>query len=219
MAGVDRKPTGNVDIAVRERLLQASVDSFARFGFEGSSLRAIAQQAGVAFQLITYYFGSKEDLWLATVEHLYGEQDKAGPAAFNPGGDFEAQLRDWVHHALEQSIRQPQLVRILCQEYLAGSSRYELYLKPRTRSSYPLYSNLFDEAHRRGLGLQFSSQEMLLIMHSLQVMASLAPEEIAPIVGGRLDSKRSIDLLVDFIVNVLLHGRGTQGASADGKRS
>jgi AcrR family transcriptional regulator len=105
MAGADRKPSGNVDVAVRERLLQTAVDSFARFGFEGSSLRAIAQEAGVAFQLITYYFGSKEDLWLATVDHLYGEREKLGPTAFDPSGDFEVQLRDWIRHALEQSIR------------------------------------------------------------------------------------------------------------------
>lgn len=219
MPGSDRKPSGNVDVAVRERLLQAAVDAFARFGFAGSSLRDIAQQAGVAFQLITYYFGSKDDLWLAAVDHLYGESEKVGPAAFDPEGDFEAQLRDWVRNAIEGSIRQPQLVQILCQEYLAGSPRYELYLKPKSRATAPHFSQLFDEAHRRNLGLHFSTQEMLLILHSLQVMASLAPEAIAPVAGGRLDSPGSIDLLVDFIVNVLLRGRGAQGATPGGKAS
>ena len=44
--------------------------SFAEYGYEGASLRAIADNAGVSFQLIAYYFGSKEELWVATVDYL-----------------------------------------------------------------------------------------------------------------------------------------------------
>ena len=55
----------------QSRLFHAATDSFAEFGYEGASLRTIADDAGVSFQLITYYFGTKEELWVATVDYLF----------------------------------------------------------------------------------------------------------------------------------------------------
>ena len=46
------------DLDNRSRLLRAATDAFAEFGYEGTSLRAIADNAEVSFQLIAYYFGS-----------------------------------------------------------------------------------------------------------------------------------------------------------------
>ena len=66
-----QKPNNAADSNNRTRLLQAATDAFAEYGYEGASLRTIADNARVSFQLITYYFGSKEELWVATVNYLY----------------------------------------------------------------------------------------------------------------------------------------------------
>lgn len=51
-------------------ILEASLRAFARNGFEGSSLRSIAADAGVDVALASRQFGSKLDLWKATVDAL-----------------------------------------------------------------------------------------------------------------------------------------------------
>lgn len=61
---------GNTD-GVKARVLQHAKIMFADRGFSGASLRAIANAADVKFQLINYYFGSKEDLWFAVINSLY----------------------------------------------------------------------------------------------------------------------------------------------------
>lgn len=58
--------------AARERLLNAAIDVFGLFGFDGASTRKLADAAEVNLQAIPYYFGSKEGLYLATAEHLAG---------------------------------------------------------------------------------------------------------------------------------------------------
>ena len=63
-----RKPSAAADSDNRSRLLRAATDAFAEQGFEGTSLRTIADTAGVSFQRIAYYFGSKEELWIETVD-------------------------------------------------------------------------------------------------------------------------------------------------------
>jgi AcrR family transcriptional regulator len=60
-----RRP-GNPD--TREAILAAARQAFAERGFDGASIRAIATGAGVDPALVHHYFGTKEQLFLATVE-------------------------------------------------------------------------------------------------------------------------------------------------------
>lgn len=208
--GSERKPDRNVDLAVRERLLEAAVETFAAYGFEGASLRQIAQKAGVAFQLITYYFGSKEDLWVATVNHLFEVRLKAARTTFDADRDFESQLREWVATTLRFEIEAPQLRQIMCQEYLAQSDRYERHMQPRLRDVMPHFTLFFDQAQRHGVASGVSGKEMLLILRGIMLLAAVAPDEVTSIVGGRIDNQRTIDILTDLIVNLFIKGEGTQ---------
>lgn len=49
---------------------EAALRRFADAGFDGSSLRDIAAEAGVDVALVSYRFGSKLDLWKAIVERV-----------------------------------------------------------------------------------------------------------------------------------------------------
>lgn len=61
------RPTGDA-LVQRERLLDAALASFAAAGICASSLRAIADQAGVTPALVNYYFGNKQKLVEAVFE-------------------------------------------------------------------------------------------------------------------------------------------------------
>jgi TetR/AcrR family transcriptional regulator, regulator of cefoperazone and chloramphenicol sensitivity len=54
----------------RQRLVEAAVDIFGRFGFEGASTRQIVNQAETNLAAIAYHFGSKEALHIAAAEHI-----------------------------------------------------------------------------------------------------------------------------------------------------
>ncbi|HET8591690.1 MAG TPA: TetR family transcriptional regulator [Nakamurella sp.] len=60
-----RRP-GNPD--TRETILQAARATFAASGFTGATIRGIAARAGVDPALVHHYFGTKENLLLATVQ-------------------------------------------------------------------------------------------------------------------------------------------------------
>ena len=59
--------------ANRARILAAAVAEFASRGFKGASMDAIAARTSTTRALINYYFGSKEKLYLAVLEHVYAE--------------------------------------------------------------------------------------------------------------------------------------------------
>lgn len=52
----------------RQAILAAARDAFAERGYDGASIRAIATSAGVDPALIHHYFGTKEQLFTATVD-------------------------------------------------------------------------------------------------------------------------------------------------------
>lgn len=60
-----RRP-GNPD--TRQAILAAARSAFAERGFDAASIRVIATAAGVDPALVHHYFGSKEELFRATVE-------------------------------------------------------------------------------------------------------------------------------------------------------
>jgi AcrR family transcriptional regulator len=56
----------------RERILAAALEVFAERGFEGAKTREIAARADTNLGLIKYYFDSKEKLWRAAVDRVFG---------------------------------------------------------------------------------------------------------------------------------------------------
>jgi TetR/AcrR family transcriptional regulator, regulator of cefoperazone and chloramphenicol sensitivity len=65
----------------RQRLIEAALDVFGRFGFEGASTRLIAKEAGANLAAIVYHFGSKEALHSAVAEYIVGRiTGLVGPA-------------------------------------------------------------------------------------------------------------------------------------------
>jgi AcrR family transcriptional regulator len=65
----------------RQRLVEAALDVFGLYGFEGATTRQIAREAGANLAAIVYHFGSKEALHAAVAEHVANHMmAAAGPA-------------------------------------------------------------------------------------------------------------------------------------------
>jgi AcrR family transcriptional regulator len=65
---VDRPKRPRNAAATREAILRSALAAFSRYGYDGVGVREIAQMAGVTGVLVNRYFGSKEELFAATVE-------------------------------------------------------------------------------------------------------------------------------------------------------
>jgi AcrR family transcriptional regulator len=59
--------------ANRARILKAAIDEFASRGFKGASMDAIASRTHTTRAMINYYFGGKEQVYLAVLEQVYSE--------------------------------------------------------------------------------------------------------------------------------------------------
>ena len=73
--------------ANRARILAAATAAFAALGYGGASMDAIAARTQTTRAMINYYFGSKEQLYLAVLEQVYAEiREAEGGARTRPPG-------------------------------------------------------------------------------------------------------------------------------------
>jgi AcrR family transcriptional regulator len=60
--------------AMRQRLLDATVDCLVTYGYAGTTTMRVAEMAGVTRGAQIHHFRSKEDLVIAAIEHLAGQR-------------------------------------------------------------------------------------------------------------------------------------------------
>ncbi len=99
-------------------ILEAATAEFAEFGLGGARVDRIAERAGVNKRLIYYYFGSKEDLFLAVLERAYevirGEERKLNMSEVDP---IEA-IRRLIAFTWNYYLAHPEFLTLLNSENL-----------------------------------------------------------------------------------------------------
>ncbi|SOD62986.1 transcriptional regulator, TetR family [Streptomyces zhaozhouensis] len=112
----------------RERLLQATVELVAERGYEATTLGDIADRAGAARGLISYYFPGKRQLLQSAVHRLMHRTLDAAlerePAPSGPGAGRERLARA-IDAILGLAADQPVLMRA----HMAGLLQYEGFIQ------------------------------------------------------------------------------------------
>jgi len=114
------EPAGQIRQANRERILGAAEKVFARAGFNGATMAAIAEGAELPKANLHYYFGSKHDLyrevlagtlrdWLVPMDVMTAEAEPA-----------EA-LASYIRAKMAMSAERPDASRVFANELLHGA--------------------------------------------------------------------------------------------------
>ncbi len=100
----------------REVLLEKAEALFSEHGFEGTSIRTLAQEAGTNVAMISYYFGSKEKLFATLVEIRAGVIRERIKELLEKFPDPELRLEELVKLYVDRFLSQPKFHRILYRE-------------------------------------------------------------------------------------------------------
>jgi AcrR family transcriptional regulator len=100
----------------RARILKAAIDEFAARGVKGASMDAIAARTHTTRALINYYFGSKEKLYIAVLEHAYqGIRDAEKQLDLDHLRPAQA-IRRVVEHTFDYYLAHPDFCRLVVAE-------------------------------------------------------------------------------------------------------
>jgi AcrR family transcriptional regulator len=174
--------------ATREAILAAASAAFAERGFDRASIRGIAAAAGVDPALVHHYFGTKDNLFLASIEAPVDPRELL-PFIVEGGLDevgerlVQAVLRVWG-----DPVSQPRLaaiVRSALQHEPAARLLREFFA---TQILRPVLAELdlpLDEAPLRGslVASQMMGLALARYVLRLEPLASTPPDQVVAFVG------------------------------------
>lgn len=90
----------------RSRMINAAIETFGEYGYEGASTRTLADRAGVNLSAIPYHFGGKRELYMAAAQSIadYSRKridpivaDLEDVNGADPAGRIDAALSRFFH--------------------------------------------------------------------------------------------------------------------------
>jgi AcrR family transcriptional regulator len=112
-------------IETRAAILNAAIAEFAERGFEGASIRAIADRLGLQHPLITYHYRNKDILWRAAAEHAFAQIRSEWDVSAPEGSELSplARLRREYATLFRYTVAFPEFHRFMRQESSMNNPR------------------------------------------------------------------------------------------------
>lgn len=109
----------------RERIVDAAVSCFAEFGFRGASTREIARRAGANQGLITYHFRSKDELWRAAADRIFGllKERLARRMGSLETSDPQERAREGIREYVRFAADHPELFHFMVEQGKSDDER------------------------------------------------------------------------------------------------
>jgi AcrR family transcriptional regulator len=102
----------------QERILQAATGEFARYGLGGARVDRIAARAGANKRMLYYYYGDKEELFLAVLEARYAHIRRAELGLHLLDLDPVQGMRRMVEFTWNYYLKHPEFLTLLNSENL-----------------------------------------------------------------------------------------------------
>ena len=210
---------------ISERIVRAARDRFLNEGVEGASLRAIARDAGTNLGMVYYYYPSKDDLFLAVVEEVYGKLlEDLSRSLGSAETDTCTRVERLYARLAAVSEDEVKVLRLVLREAIASSSERIGQLFERfSRGHIMMMTNMLREGMQRG-EVRTDMPPMVLVMCT--IFLGLFPQVLRRRLG---EAKVPVDALfpappgfAQSLASVLLDGitpRGDASSEHAGKSS
>jgi AcrR family transcriptional regulator len=175
----------SADLTARARVRLAALKLFAEHGFEATSTRAIATEAGVSHALLRHHYGSKEGLREAVDEDVLNTFDeglaKVGGSDLSALGAVTAQLFG------SDDLRRNYLRRVLLEGDPAGVAMFRRLLDGARQHLHALGGAVADESDARWAPYQ----ALFLILGPMLLEPVMAPTLDDPVFAADQLAERS----------------------------
>lgn len=198
---------------IAPRIVHAARERFLLEGVDGASLRQIAADAGTSIGMVYYYFPTKDELFLAVIEEVYGvllhelEEELRRPAP------TEERLRRLYARFAAMSEDELTMVRLVVREALISSSRLTRVMDRFSRGHLPLILQTVMEGAASG---EITARHHPAVLVASTFSLAMVPQVMRRLLGGRLPAGIDIpsaELLADSLHDVLMHGIAAAPAS------
>lgn len=166
-------------VETRDRLVDAAVREFAEKGFDGASTRAIATRANVAQSAMPYHFTTKQTLWQAAADKIFGafHAEFASKVEALEEKDPVSRVRLLLSDFVRFAANHPELHRFMLQEGTILSPRLKWLVKHHVSPAVAFLKQEFAGLEAAGWQAPGSIEHMFyMLIGAASTPYALAPE-------------------------------------------
>lgn len=185
------------DLTTRARIRDAAIARFGRDGYERTSVRAIAAEAGVSAALVMHHFGSKEGLRDACTRALVDEFLGRKGDLLRPNA--AATMQQWLADVEQFRPLLDYLARVLVEDSPAADELFDALLDAT--------AEMIREHVAAGLMREGSDPEATAVVMTLYGIAPiLAQRQLARALGDDVLGSAGIRRLTLPVLELFTHG-------------
>jgi len=198
---------GQIRAANRERILGAAEKVFARAGFNGATMAAIADAAGLPKANLHYYFGSKPELYR---EVLAGTlHDWLVPMdALEPAADPRQALDAYIRAKMAMSAARPDASRVFANELLHGAPVLGDLMRGELRAIVKRKSAVIDSWIARGRMAPVDATHLFFTIWAATQTYADFDVQVRAVLGRTKLTARDHQRATDHVVSLILRGCG-----------
>ncbi|MDI5892194.1 TetR/AcrR family transcriptional regulator [Halomonas sp. LR5S13] len=198
-------------------ILAAAERVFARHGYRGASLQAIAEQAGLPKSNVLYYMGSKRGLYVRLLERMM-ERWNALLDDISVEDDPAEVLEAFIRSKMQLSRRHPEGSRLFAAEILGGAPFLQEYLHGELRDWVQARARILEQWAERGLMDPVDPVWLIFLIWSATQHYADFEAQVLGITGRDALSDADVEEITTFLTRVILKGCGVRfrDAAPDG---
>lgn len=161
---------------IKDSILNAAIQIFSERGFEGVSIREIADKADIHFSSIRYHFGNKNELYKACISKHGSERLKSAKKFLRLSPKSKEDMRIRLGLAINDIFimhgQNPSLTKLILLEIESSSHRTDRELKKTMVAMTKIFATFFKQCQhksflKKNLDPLFLTQSLMGIIHHL----------------------------------------------------
>jgi TetR/AcrR family transcriptional regulator, upper aerobic nicotinate degradation pathway regulator len=191
----------------RDAILKAATKIFAKHGFSGGRIDEISKAAKSYDRMIYYYFGSKEELFIAVLEDMYRRFNEAETALELDTEQPVQALTDVISFMWSYYQRNPEFITLLNDENLHRGKHISKSLRAKEYSSpaiQVLEGVLEAGARKKVFRAGLSARDVYLMVAALNYFYLSNRFTLSAFLGEKLEAPEAQAHWQSFVVESVL---------------
>lgn len=209
------RPAGGRTRRLNEaKILAAAEAVFAEAGYNGASMQAIAERAGLPKANLHYYFGTKEtlyrtllsrilDMWVEAFDHIEADRD--------PADALTAYIRD----KMTWSRTRPLASKVFANEVVHGAQQIEGYLSEKLRRTVEEKAEVIRGWIAAGRMADVDPRHLFFVLWAATQTYADFGAQVSAVLGRDRLEPRDWEAATDEVTRIVLRGCGLTPPSAE----
>ncbi len=192
-----------------EIILDAARDEFVLKGYNGASIQAIADKAGIAKANVHYYFKRKSNLYVAVLDEIIQLWNDYFDDIHVEDDPAEV-LDHFIRQKVELAISHPKSSKLFAMEIIQGAPLLKDYMRNKMRPFVRKKSEVIEQWIHQGKMREIDPAQLIFLIWSSTQHYADFDAQVLTIMNRAEYEPEMIEQISDFLSGTILRGVGLE---------